>query len=144
MLSGRLLVSAEIVPDVEWALREWLRAELPAIKVWLDVPKGTPTFPLIVIGGRIGGAPDRYVPIDQPRVSFSVWGGPGGNGRKLARDVMSLLVDTIVTAESVLLDLNTFSYGAAVESIMWLPDDSDPDNVLARYVVDVTFGVRSS
>lgn len=135
-------MSAELIPDTEWSLREWLRVKLPTVKVWFDVPSGTPTFPLITIGGRIGGAPDAMV--DNPRLSFSVWGGPGGNGRKLARTAMSALVELVQTCENVPLDAETYAYGGTVDSILWLPDDSDSDNRLARYVVDVSFTVRSA
>lgn len=135
-------MSAELIPDTEWSLREWLRAELPTIKTWFDVPAGTPTFPLITIGGRIGGAPDAI--LDYPRVSFSVWGGPGGNGRKLARTAMSALVELIQAAENTPLDAETYAYGGTVDSVLWLPDESDSANRLARYVVDVSFTVRSA
>ena len=134
---------SDLVPDTEWSLREWLRAELPTVKTWFDVPNGTPTFPLITIGGRIGGAPDTDGTLDHPRISFSVWGGPGGNGRKSARETMSALVDLIATAENVPLDAETYAYGGVVDSVLWLPDESDPDNRLARYIVDASFTVRS-
>jgi len=134
-------VAADLIPDTEWSLREWLRAQLPTIKVWFDVPSGTPTFPLITLGGRIGGAPDQI--LDHPRMSFSVWGGPGGNGRKLSRTAMSALVELLNSAENIPLDADTFAYGAVVDSVLWLPDESDPDNRIARYVVDASFTVRS-
>ena len=134
----------ELIPDTEWAIREWLRTELAGIKSWFGTPKGSPSYPYIEIVGRIGGAPDVYTPLDNPRVSFACWGGPGGGGRELAVNAMRDLVELIHDTEATLLDPETFGYTGTVDSILWTPDDSDPDNSLARYIVDATFAVRSS
>lgn len=135
----------EVIPDTEWALRGYLRAQLGStVKVWLDKPKGTPAFPMVVIVGRIGGGPDPYVPVDAPRISLEVWGSPGGDGRKTARDTMSALVDVLHRLEGEALDAGTVAYGASDIKVVWMPDRSDPDNVIPRYVVDATVFVRSS
>ena len=84
--------------DWEWSLREWLREYFPGEKIWFDPPKGSPTVPMITISGQIGGKPDDYLPIDNPRVSFSVW-GPGGDGRKAAVDLKNDLVEHSAPSE---------------------------------------------
>lgn len=135
---------SDLIPDTEWALREWLRVRLgTGVKVWFDVPSGTPTFPIVTVGGRIGGGPDVSGILDQPRITFAVWGGPGGDGRKLARETMTALVGVLESAENVPLDAATYAYGIVVDSIQWLPDETDRDNRLARYVVDASLAVRS-
>jgi hypothetical protein len=136
---------ADLIPDSEWSIRSWLRSELPTVGVYFDPPKGgNVKFPLITIPGRIGGIPDVYLPfLDNPRISFQIWGGTGGGGRDQARQVMSLLAELLVTSENIPLDAQTYAYGATIDLVTWSPDDSDPDNVLARYVLDATLAVRS-
>lgn len=128
--------------DTEWALRDYLRAELPARKVWFAEPPGKPTFPMIVITGRIGGPLAAYAPTDTPRISFSVWGGPGGDGRHAAVLATQDLTRVLWEIENVALNAEVFCYGATVDSIIWAPDASDSDNPLPRYIVDVTLAVR--
>jgi hypothetical protein len=131
--------------DSELAIRDWLRTQTsPTVKVWFDMPKGDPSFPLITIGGRIGGAPDQYVPTDEPRISFQVWGGAmPGQGRQNAIAALGELVTALESVTGLALNASVYAYEARVDSMLWLPDDSDPDNVLARYVVDTTWLIRS-
>lgn len=131
--------------DADWALRAYLRATLgPTRKVWSAFPTGTPTFPLIVIQGRVGGGPDGSVPVDNPRVSFQVWGANGGEGRKAMQDLTKLLVEALGDLENKPLDANTYAYGVSGINVIWLPDDSDPDNVLPRNIVDVSVMLREA
>jgi hypothetical protein len=135
----------EILTDEEWALRFWLRAEFgPATKIYFKEPTGTPSFPLVVIWGRIGGAPMAGFPIDQPRVSFHCWGGPGGGGRGLAVQARNKLVTLLNGVADTLLDPTTVAMWATVDSVQWTPDESDESNPLARFTVDATLGIRSA
>lgn len=138
-------MSSEIIPDTEWALREWLRTELPAVKVYMDPPRGgNATFPMITLGGRLGGGLDSTRSMDQPFISFSVWGSPGGAGRAQAQQTVSLLAEAIEGADNIDITPDVHLYGGRVDNLSWRPDDSDPDNVIPRYVLDATFGVRST
>jgi len=131
------------LPDWEWSLREWLRATFPDNKVWFDPPKGTPVVPMITISGQIGGAPDAYVPTDHPRASLTIWGPPGGDGRKAAVDLKNELIDALDELGGF-LDDEAYAYGARVTSVLWAPDRSDPNNVIPRYIVDLTLSLRAS
>jgi hypothetical protein len=42
------------------------------------------------------------------------------------------------------LDSDTYAHGARIDSILWAPDRSDPNNVIPRYIVDATLSVRAS
>jgi hypothetical protein len=128
--------------DWEWSLREWARDQFPESKVWFEPPKGSPVVPMITISGQIGGKPDDYLPIDNPRVSFSVWGPPGGDGRKAAVDLKNDLVERL-RALGGPLDDETYGFGARIDSVLWAPDRSDPTNVLPRYIVDATLATRA-
>jgi hypothetical protein len=130
--------------DWEWSFREWLRATFPEDKVWFDPPRGTPSVPMITITGQIGGRPHDYLPIDNPRTSLTVWGPPGGDGRKAAVDLKNDLVEALMELNNELLDDDAFAFGARVDSILWAPERSDPNNVIPRYIVDLTLSVRAS
>jgi hypothetical protein len=139
-----IYMSSVFVADVEWAMRTWLRIQAgPSIKIWLGQPQGDPTFPMIVINGRLGGSPDLDVPLDQPRMTFDCWGPPGGGGRKQALDAMRVLVTSLTGIENTVLDADTFAYGAYDITVRWAPDATDPDNVIPRYVVDASLTLRS-
>lgn len=134
----------EAIVDVEYALREYLRAQNPAVRVWLDFPRGNPTFPFIVIEGRLGGTVDDYVDVESPRIGFQVWGAKGGAGRDDAFQVTQWLVKTLKELENTtLLADEVHGYGASEFSIVWLPDKSDPSNILPRYLVTSTITTRS-
>ena len=130
------------LPDWEWSLREWLRTTFPDDKIWFDPPKGTPSVPMITFSGQIGGRPDADMPIDYPRTSISIWGPPGGDGRKAAVDLKNELVDAL-SGLSGNLDGETYGFGARIDSVLWAPDRSDPNNVIPRYIVDVSLAVRA-
>jgi hypothetical protein len=131
------------LPDWEWSFREWLRTTFPDDKIWFDPPRGTPVVPMITIGGQIGGLPDSYLPLDAPRTSLSVWGPPGGDGRQAAVDLKNELVAELEALAGP-LDGDTYAYGAIVTQVLWFPDRSDPNNVIPRYIVDLTLSVRAS
>jgi hypothetical protein len=98
---------------------------------------------MITISGQIGGSPDNYVPVDNPRVSLTVWGPPGGDGRQQAVDLKNDLVEALQDMDNVRLNSDTFAFGARIETVLWAPDRSDPNNVLPRYIVDLTLSVRA-
>lgn len=132
------------VSDADWAFRTYLRATLgPTIGVWSAKPKGTPSFPMIIINGRLGGGPEPGIPMDNPRLSFDVWGEASGNGRRQAVVAMKALVGALGDLDNEMLDPETYGFGAYDISVRWLPDESDPDNVLPRYVVDASMTLRS-
>ena len=129
-------------PDVEGALRTWLRAR-PAVqgvvaqRVWFGIPKVDPVFPLVVVS-RIGGTNAAGdAPVDEPLVQIDCWGDihANGNGNKAS----ALGVANVVRAE--LLDLvndTTIAPGvrAAIASVD-MAYSPDPDNDRPRYVLTV-------
>ena len=131
------------LPDWEWSLREWLRNHFPDDKIWFDPPKGSPVVPMITLSGQIGGQPDADMPIDNPRASFSIWGPPGGDGRKAAVDLKNELIDRLRGMGGD-LDGEAYGFGARIDSVLWAPDRSDPNNVIPRYIVDATLSFRAS
>jgi len=98
---------------------------------------------MITIGGQIGGRPDAYLPMDSPRTSLTVWGPPGGDGRQAAVDLKNELVAELQALAGP-LDSDTYAFGAIVDQILWAPDRSDPNNVIPRYIVDLTLSLRAS
>jgi hypothetical protein len=135
--------------DAEWALRDFLRdhssfASLDRQpKVWLEMPEeGKRTWPMITVS-RIGGGPENNnKPADNPRVSFQVWGGPGGEGRYHATEVTNALMGILHGLENEYLDEETAGLSALDITAYWNPDRSNPENILARYTVDATVKVR--
>lgn len=128
--------------DAEGALRTYLRAQTSgtfAGRVFFDVPLGTPTFPLAVIG-RIGGGPQPgEAPVEDVRVSIDVWAQSKKDAIDAAREVVGVITGICSTA----LDAETFGYNGQVDSVIWLPQ-VDVDRRLARYVVDATVTVRAA
>ena len=128
-------MTVETFPDVEGAMRTWLRAQ-PAIaahvasRVFLGVPDTT-TYPLITIT-RIGGVEDRSdAPIDQAALRFTVWGQL--RDRKGCTDCYRALRGVLHSmAGPTPLDANTRGFGATIDSVLYLPDPADNR---PRYVI---------
>jgi hypothetical protein len=149
---GRRSDLPDVLSDEEWALRAWLRAQTWTVDTFvaMGLPKGPGKFPTVEIVGRIGGGPEAVAPIDRPRVSFGCWGGPGGNGRSLAVTARNDLVGFLHTLEESEIAPATedgpgpYVFTAYDITALWVPDETDPNNPLARYVVDATLAVRSA
>jgi len=136
-------VSADVYPDIEGALRTWLRTQtaLTAVvgsRIFFGVPRSvTETdFPMVALF-RVGGGNDRGdAPIDIALVQFDVWGkiDASGNGVKAgATTAVNALRATLQSVNGpTLLDAHTTCHGITVESVVWLPN---PDDDRPRYVV---------
>lgn len=126
--------------DTELAMRDYLRThQLITGKcgVFMGIPD-KPSFPLIAVS-QIGDRTDTNIPIEYPRLSLAVW----GTNKKECKDLVRALKEVFFTANNVQLDASTHAYGITVDNILWLPDYSDPENKLSRYVVDITVMVRA-
>lgn len=115
-----------MIPDSEDDARTWARSAIPSVggRVFFGFPAGTPTLPLITVS-RISGPSDSSVPLDYPRLTWSVW----GKTKKEAADVWRELVDALRV------------HGAFDIFSVWLPDD---EAKLARYVVDASQTVKAA
>lgn len=109
-----------MIPDSEDDARTWARSAIPLVagRVFFGFPPDSPALPLITVS-RISGISDDTVPVDYPRLTWSVWGA----NKKQAADVWRQLVDA-------LRDNGAFDIFS-----VWLPDS---EAKLARYVVDAT------
>ena len=116
-------------PDVEGAVREWLREAVPAVgrRVFFGHPDGS-SLPYLTVS-RIGGAPRGAV--DEARLSVHSWGSTKNSAADVARRVAAAVegLSMTVIAPGVL------AHGGTVDSFLWLPAGSAGD---PRYVVDVT------
>jgi hypothetical protein len=121
-------------PDTEAAVKAAAKAALPELagRVFYAVPKGNPTLPLLTVAHISGGPDDGEAPLDVPRLTFSCW----GKNKEDASNLRLALVGWLRSLNSVMLDPTTFCYGVTGIFITWQPDDQ-----LARYVVDATFSV---
>ena len=134
---------SDTLPDIEGALRTWLRAQSPITalvgqRVFFGVPKGATevTFPLITVQLVDARDDDSEAPLTQALVQFDVWGSidESGNGKKAETTVV------VNTLRSVLrtvrgrtaLTASVAAFGIDAVGIGWSPD---PDNDRPRYVV---------
>lgn len=135
-------MTLETFPDVEGALRTWLRAQvsltaLVGQRVFFGVPKGATevTFPLVTIQ-RVGGGDDpSTAPVDRPIIQIDCWGSldQSGNGRKAEATALVNTVRALLQSiENTSLTATCRALGTTVESVIWLPD---PDNDRPRYSV---------
>ena len=138
------------LPDVEGALRTWLRGRtaitaLVGQRVFFGVPKKADTWPLITLT-RVGGGDDQsQAPVDRALIQIDCWGDldTSGNGKKADA---TTLVNT-VRAELQAVDRRTAlsadvdALGINVETVVYLPD---PDNARPRYVVTAEVTAVSS
>lgn len=136
-------------PDVEGALRTWLRehADIQAVvgrRVFFGVPK-SPTWPLITVQ-RIGGGQDSSeAPVDLALVQLDVWGSidPSGNGRKAettaAVNALRSVLGSVSNRTALTSAVDVF--GIEVVSVVWAPD---PEDDRPRYVVTAEVAAMSS
>lgn len=130
-------------PDVEGALRTWLRTRtaltaLVGQRIFFGVPRGAgeSSFPLVAIQ-RVGGGDDASdAPLDRALIQLDVWGqlDASGNGRKAdAWAVVNALRTQLgAMGPDTTLASGVIGHGATVESVGWLPD---PDSDRPRYAV---------
>lgn len=135
-------MSLEQFPDVEGALRTWLRTQpsltaLVGQRVFFGVPKGATeaTFPLVTIQRVGGGADTSTAPIDRALLQIDCHGSidASGNGRKAEATALVNTVRALLhSIENTSLTATCRALGVTVESVIWLPD---PDNDRPRYSV---------
>lgn len=127
-----------LLPDVEGIARAWARSlDLGAAsgRVFFGTPKQPVAYPIVTVE-RIGGLPDGAVPLDQARLTWSVWSDQGKGSafsvaQRLAAELRAVTNHAGVGGRIV---------GAVVTlGPRWTPD---VDGHLARYVVDALLSVR--
>lgn len=129
-------------PDAEGAVLDWLLEHPRMIAagnkgVWFGVPSGTPPKPFITLA-RVGGGPvNGEIPLDQARISFSVWAG----SKIAAASVAGVLVEVLHAMRTTPLREDAVGRGASDISVLWLPD---PETKTPRYMVDATVYVTSA
>lgn len=130
---------SEAYPDVEGALRSWLRTAIGSQRVFFGLPKQVTesSFPLVVIT-RVGGGDEAGdAAVDTATIQLDCWGSidtASGYGKKatattLKNSVRSALNDLANGAD---LTAAVRCLGAQVESDVWSPD---PDDDRPRYVL---------
>ena len=136
------LTTPETLPDIEGALRTWLRAQtsvttlLGGQRVFFGIPKGATeaSFPLITVARVGGGLDGSDAPVDSALIQWDVWGSidASGNGKKaeattLVNTLRSLLAAVRGRTE---LTASVDIFGCVEQSCIWLPD---ADNDRPRY-----------
>lgn len=121
-------------PDVEGALRTWLRADAPltalvGARVFFGVPRKATdsSYPLVTVQ-RVGGGQDlSEVPIDRALIQFDVWGTDAESGGKArAWAVVNALRSRLETMrDRTVLNPEVDAFGAEVLSVVWSPDPAD-------------------
>lgn len=137
-------------PDVEGALRTWLRADagLQAVvgnRVFFGVPKRATTWPLITVQ-RVGGGQDfSDAPVDLALVQLDVWGQHDASGNGMKSEALTVLntlrsrLDSLKNRTALSDDVDAF--GIEVLSVVWAPD---PEDDRPRYVVTAEVSAISS
>lgn len=134
---------SDTLPDIEGALRTWLRAQatITAVvgnRVFFGVPKGATeaSFPLITVQLVDASDDASEAPLTQALVQFDVWGSidESGNGKKAdATAVVNTLRSVFRTVRGrTALTASVAAFGIDTVGIGWSPD---PDNDRPRYVV---------
>lgn len=146
-------MTVDNLPDVEGALRDWLRANTAITptfgnRTFFGVPKGATerSFPLITVQRIGGGGEAGQAPTDAALVQIDVWGNideKSGNGLKAE---CTTAVNT-VRAQLRSVDHRT-ALNASVDALsitevgcVWSPD---PDNDRPRYSVTAEVTAISS
>ena len=143
---------SETMPDVEGAMRTWLRAQsgiqaVVAQRVFFGIPRNATEsdFPMITVA-RVGGGDDQGdVPVDRALMQISCWGSIDTNGNPL-KSTATAVVNAVRSAVRGVrgkteLTASVDAFGINVESVVWLPD---PNNDRPRYVVTVDVTAISS
>lgn len=138
------------MPDVEGALRTWLRgrAAITALvgqRVFFGIPRKASTWPLITLQ-RIGGGDDQsQAPIDRALVQIDVWGALDDSGNGMKADtttvVNTLRAELATVDRRTALNADVDCLGIVVVGVVYLPD---PDNDRPRYSVTAEVAAISS
>lgn len=142
-------MSVEVVPDIEGALRSWLRSNispstLVGSRVYFAVPDN-PTYPLVTVA-RIGGGDDEgETPLDQALLTIDVYGSLNGQGhgdKAGATAVVNAIRSALrqIRGRTTLTD-SVDAFGAEVAGVVWSPD---PDNGRPHYALTVGVTAISS
>jgi hypothetical protein len=141
----------ETLPDVEGAMRTWLRT-IPAVtavvaqRVFFGVPKAAveATFPLVVVQ-RVGGGDDASeAPIDVALIQLDCWGSLGANGigdKASATRLCNAVRSACRSFWGPQLVPGVDAAGITVQSVIWLPD---PANDRPRYSLTVEVAAIST
>lgn len=135
----------DLFPDVEGAVRAWLRTVNlgPASGlVYFGVPK-QPKFPLVVLRRAGGGPQAGYSPVDDARISFDCWADTKSAASLVARRLLSnidqLSMVAVAAHHAVLLG------GVILLGPLWRPDTearTAQGLPRPRYIVDAQITVR--
>jgi len=134
---------AETMPDIEGALRTWLRTQtdLTALignRVFFGVPKGAAeaSFPLVTVQLVDSRDDGSEAPVSLDLVQFDVWGSldTSGNGKKAeATSVVNALRSVCRQVRGrTALTATVAAFGIEIVGVAWAPD---PDDDRPRYVV---------
>jgi len=145
-------MTTETLPDVEGGIRAWLRADtavatLIGNRVFFDVPRVGPTFPLVTIA-RVGGSDDTSdAPIDRCALRITVWGAlttdgkPNKAGCFAVKNAVRAALLSIRSRTTVTAGVDVF--GAQVSGDLYAPDATDNDRPRYTLTVFVTAVVAS-
>jgi len=145
-------VSDDNFPDVEGAVRDWLKAKtaiatIVATRVFFGIPKGAveTSYPLVTVARVGGGDSGSDAPDDNALVQIDCWGSLSANGfgdkagcRTLANKVRAAC--KAVTGSQTLV-AGVDAGGMTVVSDIWLPD---PANDRPRYALTVEVAAIST
>ena len=140
------------MPDVEGAVRTWLRAQtgIQAVvvqRVFFGVPRNVSEsdFPMITVA-RVGGGDDLgEAPVDRALIQLSCWGTIDANKNPIKSSATAVVNAVRSAVRGVRgrtsLTAGVVAFGLNVESVVWLPD---PENDRPRYVITVDVTAMSS
>lgn len=135
---------SETFPDVEGALRDWLRGR-SAIEALVDerVFFGVSGDNAQIVVQRVGGGDDlSEAPLDIALIQLDLWGSKSSPSKadldELRRTVRAELYQL---REATALNDDVTAYGANVASDLWRPD---PANDRPRYILTVEVTARST
>lgn len=125
-------------PDVEGALRTWLRANasvstLVGQRVFFAVPSDArpASYPLIVVSRIGGGQDDSDAPIDRALMSIDVFGAERDKaGTTAVVNAVRSALEAINGRTTLTAGVDVF--GVQVAGVVWAPD---PDNGRPHYTV---------
>ncbi len=140
----------QLYRPVEGPLRNWLRTQadlVPLIssRVYIGVPDGGPTYPLISMHRVAGSISGSAAPVDLPVFQFDCWGNKGD--RPVCERIAYTLVSVFDSAVRVQLpmvnsDPAPILFGAKVTlGPLWRPD---PAVDRPRFEVDVQLTIAAT
>lgn len=134
-------MTTSYVLDTEGAARTWTRSAVPLLdaRVYFGFPSPMPTDDVAwATVARVGGGMrPGEAPMDDARLSFSVWAAK----KKTASDAAVQLANALGNLDNVEMSTDVYAYGTASVTVLWFPDNAAG---LARYVVDALVTVRGT